>query len=190
MMETAFRARDHKSGIDSMASADVQRPPVYNAEDYTGYLRKYCKLTGVQLYVNTGSESSVKTNKNKLRPGKRSDKPETRGLSDKHQMEMGLKQFTSISELLNKLKIDLHLSYHSFLKEFISEPNDGVTLLLDLLKVIQLSQTNISGGGGVNNNNNNNHNTGHGQEPRLHQSVFKECVYIMPHFLILFISLP
>ena len=100
---------------------------------------------------------------------------------------MGLKQFTSISELLNKLKIDLHLSYHSFLKEFISEPNDGVTLLLDLLKVIQLSQTNISGGGGGVNNNNNN---GHGQEPRLHQSVFKECVYIMPHFLILFISHP
>ena len=67
-METAFRARDHKSGIDSMAaSADVQRPPVYNAEDYTGYLRKYCKLTGVQLYVNTGTESSVKTNKTKLR---------------------------------------------------------------------------------------------------------------------------
>ena len=67
---------------------------------------------------------------------------------DKHQIEMGLKQFTSISELLNKLKIDLHLSYNSFLKEFISEPNDGVTLLLDLLKVVQLSQTNITGLGG------------------------------------------
>ena len=169
-METAFRARDHKSGIDSMASADVQRPPVYNAEDYTGYLRKYCKLTGVQLYVNTGTESSVKTNKTKLRAGKRSDKTETRTLSDKHQMEMGLKQFTSISELLNKLKIDLHLSYHSFLKEFISEPNDGVTLLLDLLKVIQLSQTNISG---VSNNTNNMNN---GEFARLHQSVFKKAL--------------
>ena len=169
-METAFRARDHKSGIDSMAGADVQRPPVYNAEDYTGYLRKYCKLTGVQLYVNTGSESSVKTNKTKLRPGKRSDKPETRGLSDKHQMEMGLKQFTSISELLNKLKIDLHLSYHSFLKEFISEPNDGVTLLLDLLKVIQLSQTNISG---VNSNPGNNNS---GANIPANQSVFKKAL--------------
>ena len=167
MMETAFRARDHKSGIDSMASADVQRPPVYNAEDYTGYLRKYCKLTGVQLYVNTGTESvSVKTNKTKLRGGKRSDKPETRGLSDKHQIEMGLKQFTSISELLNKLKIDLHLSYHSFLKEFISEPNDGVTLLLDLLKVIQLSQTNISGA---------NTSTSAPAAP-VHQSVFKKAL--------------
>lgn len=133
-----------------MISADVQRPPVYNAEDYTQYLRKYCKLTGLQLYLHTGasvqsSEGNVKVSKSKLVLGKRNEKNESPSLFDKHQMEMGLKQFTSISELLNKLKIDLHLSYHSFLKEFISEPNDGVTLLLDLLKVIQLSQTNISG---------------------------------------------
>ena len=156
--------------IDSMTSTDVQRPPVYNAEDYTGYLRKYCKLTGVQLYVNTGPENSVKTNKQKLLGGKRAEKSESLGIFDKHQMEMGLKQFTSISELLNKLKIDLHLSYHSFLKEFISEPNDGVTLLLDLLKVIQLSQTNISG---VSNNTNNMTN---GDFAKLHQSVFKKAL--------------
>ena len=170
MMESAFRPRDHKSMIDSMASADVQRPPVYNAEDYTGYLRKYCKLTGVQLYVNTGADVTLKTNKTKLLGGKRAEKTETLGIFDKHQMEMGLKQFTSISELLNKLKIDLHLSYHSFLKEFISEPNDGVTLLLDLLKVIQLSQTNISG---VSNNTNNMTN---GDFAKLHQSVFKKAL--------------
>ena len=153
IMETAFKPRDYKSGIDSssqMISTDVQRPPVYNAEDYTQYLRKYCKLTGLQLYLHTGasvpsSEGNVKVSKSKLVLGKRNEKNDSPSLFDKHQMEMGLKQFTSISELLNKLKIDLHLSYHSFLKEFISEPNDGVTLLLDLLKVIQLSQTNISG---------------------------------------------
>lgn len=156
--------------IDSMTSTDVQRPPVYNAEDYTGYLRKYCKLTGVQLYVNTGADVTLKTNKTKLLGGKRAEKTETLGIFDKHQMEMGLKQFTSISELLNKLKIDLHLSYHSFLKEFISEPNDGVTLLLDLLKVIQLSQTNISG---VSNNTNNMTN---GDFAKLHQSVFKKAL--------------
>ena len=170
MMESAFRPRDHKSMIDSMTSTDVQRPPVYNAEDYTGYLRKYCKLTGVQLYVNTGADVTLKTNKTKLLGGKRAEKTETLGIFDKHQMEMGLKQFTSISELLNKLKIDLHLSYHSFLKEFISEPNDGVTLLLDLLKVIQLSQTNISG---VSNNTNNMTN---GDFAKLHQSVFKKAL--------------
>ena len=27
----------------------VQRPPVYNSEDYSEYLRKYCKLTGLQV---------------------------------------------------------------------------------------------------------------------------------------------
>ena len=183
-MEPAFRPRsEFRSGMEiAGVAADVQRPPVYNAEDYAGTLRKYCKMPGLQLYLhnsgNSGDNNNVKSAKSRLL-GKRADKSDAaHGLFDKHQMEMGLKQFTSISELLNKLKIDLHLSYHSFLKEFISEPNDGVTLLLDLLKVIQLSQTNISGGGGGVNNNNN--NTGHGQEPRLHQSVFKECVYIMP----------
>jgi hypothetical protein len=34
-----------------------------------------------------------------------------------------------------QLKADLHLSFESFIKEFISEPNDGIALLLDLLKV-------------------------------------------------------
>ena len=117
-------------------------------------------------------DNNVKTNKNKLLGKTRTEKHDSGSASlfDKHQMEMGLKQFTSISELLNKLKIDLHLSYHSFLKEFISEPNDGVTLLLDLLKVIQLSQTNISG---VTNNSNNMNN---GEFARLHQSVFKKAL--------------
>merc|ERR1719507_2663627 len=56
--------------------------------------------------------------------------------------EMALRQFSTVSQLLQKLRTDLHLSFHSFLKEFVAEPNDGVTLLLDLLKMIQLSQTN------------------------------------------------
>ena len=58
---------------------------------------------------------------------------------------MGLRQFGSITELLAKLKADLDLSFSSFVREFIGEPNDGVTLLLDVLKAIQLSQTNITG---------------------------------------------
>ena len=115
-----------------------------------------------------GGDNNVKTNKNKLLGKSRAEKHDS-SLFDKHQMEMGLKQFTSISELLNKLKIDLHLSYHSFLKEFISEPNDGVTLLLDLLKVIQLSQTNLSG---VNNNN----NSSDVDVTKIHQSVFKKAL--------------
>ena len=56
-----------------------------------------------------------------------------------------------VSQLLQKLRTDLHLSFHSFLKEFVAEPNDGVgfsslkntecvvfrlfILILDLLKM-------------------------------------------------------
>ena len=106
-------------------------------------------------------------------PGKREnknldkfEKAEKPHLMKEHR-EMGLKQFSSISELLSKLKEDLHLSYHSFIKEFISEPNNGVTLLLDLLKVIQLSQTNIMGvnGGGKDKN-----------DSRVNQNMFQRAL--------------
>ena len=33
-----------------------------------------------------------------------------------------------VSQLLQKLRTDLHLSFHSFLKEFVAEPNDGVKI--------------------------------------------------------------
>ncbi|KAJ8664586.1 hypothetical protein QAD02_006248 [Eretmocerus hayati] len=50
---------------------------------------------------------------------------------------MTLRQFTSISELLNKLKADLRLSFPSFVQEFASE---GISLLLESLRGVQLSQ--------------------------------------------------
>ena len=34
-----------------------------------------------------------------------------------------------VSQLLQKLRTDLHLSFHSFLKEFVAQPNDGVGLI-------------------------------------------------------------
>ena len=47
-MEPAFRAR--ASGPPGVSKErGVQRPPVYNSEDYTEYLRKYCKFTGLQV---------------------------------------------------------------------------------------------------------------------------------------------
>ena len=61
------------------------------------------------------------------------------------QEEMGLKQFSTITDLLIKLKDDLTLSFPSFIREFIGGSNDGVTHLLDALKAIQLAQTNING---------------------------------------------
>ena len=35
-----------------------------------------------------------------------------------------------VSQLLQKLQTDLHLSFHSFLKEFVAQPNDGVRRIL------------------------------------------------------------
>ena len=50
-MEPAFRAR--ASGPPGVSKErQVQRPPGYNSEDYTEYLRKYCKFTGLQVRSN------------------------------------------------------------------------------------------------------------------------------------------
>ncbi|KAK6643065.1 hypothetical protein RUM43_004568 [Polyplax serrata] len=54
--------------------------------------------------------------------------------------EMSLRQFSSVTELLGKLKVDLQLSFPSFVQEFVGDPVDGVTLLLELLRAVQLSQ--------------------------------------------------
>ena len=34
------------------------RPPVYNAEDYVAGLKRVCKLTGLQLYLNSNAVST------------------------------------------------------------------------------------------------------------------------------------
>ena len=59
-MEPAFRPRsEFRSGMEiAGVAADVQRPPVYNAEDYAGTLRKYCKMPGLQLYLHNSGNSS------------------------------------------------------------------------------------------------------------------------------------
>ncbi|KAI8435582.1 hypothetical protein MSG28_003859 [Choristoneura fumiferana] len=53
---------------------------------------------------------------------------------------MSLRQFGTPSELLTKLRADLRLSFPSFVQEFACEPLDGVALLLELLRNVQLSQ--------------------------------------------------
>ena len=121
---------------------DDERPPIYNAEDYALHLRKYSKVPGLQLY-GAGKETGQGRSKSRGKGGRRSESadPPAEGFS-----EMALRQFSTVSQLLQKLRTDLHLSYHSFLKEFIADPNDGVTLLLEVLKLIQLSQTSNTGG--------------------------------------------
>ncbi|XP_001946564.2 uncharacterized protein LOC100166066 isoform X2 [Acyrthosiphon pisum] len=95
---------------------DQPRPPVYNVEDYAGSLRKFGKR-GPASDVNNGDSSESK------------------------ETEMTLKEFTSATELLEKLNSDLKLAYFSFVQEFVGDPIDGVTLLLELLKTIQQNGT-------------------------------------------------
>lgn len=135
-----------------------RRPPVYNAEDYVLGLKRFCKLTGLQLYLDQnsplvedgqGGEAvnefvNVNNRKNKLSQQEQHHPPQQNG-GHNHGLEMGLRQFSTISDLLAKLKDDLTLSFPSFIREFIGDPIDGVTLLLDVLKAIQLAQTNITG---------------------------------------------
>lgn len=52
---------------------------------------------------------------------------------------MTLRQFGSITDLLTKLRADLRASFPSFVQELVASPMDGVSLLLDVLRAIQLS---------------------------------------------------
>ena len=132
-----------------------RRPPLYNAEDYVSGLKRFCKLTGLQMYLGdadhashlmSGSNSATFVASNNRKNKKNARKANTvQDGGQSESEEMGLRQFETVTELLAKLKADLNLSFSSFLQEFINESNDGVTLLLDLLKAIQLSQTNITG---------------------------------------------
>lgn len=90
----------------------------------------------------------------------------------KHQMtemgeEMSLRQFGSVTDLLSKLRADLRASFprwrdfnifplykcvtkrfalFSFVQEFVAGPLDGVSLLLEVLRAIQLSQAGTATG--------------------------------------------
>ncbi|KAL4714507.1 hypothetical protein ACJJTC_017570, partial [Scirpophaga incertulas] len=117
-------------------SKEKQRPPIYNPEDYATSLKKWGKKAGGGgLYEEQGQD-----------PIKARTLP-TQGSKDFRNPclivgeEMTLKQFGTPSELLTKLRADLRLSFPSFVQEFACEPLDGVNLLLELLRNVQLSQS-------------------------------------------------
>ena len=56
-MEPSFGSNRRPSWPESFGQ-EIQRPPVYNAEDYAEYLKKYCKFTGLKLYLNTETDIS------------------------------------------------------------------------------------------------------------------------------------
>ncbi|XP_065202664.1 GATA zinc finger domain-containing protein 14 [Planococcus citri] len=98
---------------------ELSRPPIYNPEDYALSLKKWT------------SKPIVNTNEQNETPQPCSA-----------EREMSLRQFSSISDLLNKLKTDLRLAYISFVQEFVADPIDGITLLLELLRTIQANDSN------------------------------------------------
>ncbi|KAK9883776.1 hypothetical protein WA026_001966 [Henosepilachna vigintioctopunctata] len=126
--------------IDEIVSKEKQRPPIYNPEDYALSLKKWGKKSsngcGVSLYTNpvTVDSDGTRTIGNSFRDYRNP-------MLISSGSEMTLRQFGTVSELLNKLKSDLRLAYPSFTQEFVSEPLDGVGLLLDLLRAVQLSQS-------------------------------------------------
>lgn len=73
-----------------LLSQDQPRPPVYNVEDYAGSLRKFGKRGSTSDGNNGDSQDAKET-------------------------EMTLKEFTSITELLEKLSTDLKLAYFRYI---------------------------------------------------------------------------
>ena len=138
------KANMDKEGKDK----ERESPSVYKVCDYILHLRRYCKYTGLQLYLIQGKDDTKKGGRSRSR--KREENEKYSNILNTYQhdavsQEMGLKQFSTISHLLEKLTEDLQRS-HTFKQHFINSENDGLTLLLDILKVIQLSQANMTSG--------------------------------------------
>ncbi|KAK8401054.1 hypothetical protein O3P69_002677 [Scylla paramamosain] len=110
------------------------RPPMFNPEDYALGLAKYARMTN--MYAPDVPRE---------RKGRGREKE--KGVGRDLPQEMSLKQFSSLPELLKKLREDLKMSYLSFVKELVRDPHDGVSLLLDVLKMVQLAQTDLNGSG-------------------------------------------
>ncbi|KOC68514.1 Formin-like protein 2 [Habropoda laboriosa] len=102
------------------------RPPTYNAEDYAIALRRWGRRPLGSVQDSHGTLPSTTSSSSGYASG---------------SGEMTLRQFTSVSELLNKLRADLKLAFPSFVQEFASPPADGITLLLETLRGVQLAQS-------------------------------------------------
>ena len=142
-----YSVQEPEAGLGAGPHHDIswedERPPTYNPEDYSAHLTR----SGLSLDFNHHYIVDLSSNITLSRFTETSGSREG-GLggmehtADVFSYEMGLRQFRSVSDLMGKLMYDLQVSYDSFLTEFIRFPNNGVTKLCDLLKVIQLSQTN------------------------------------------------
>uniref|UniRef100_A0A182K6Z7 GBD/FH3 domain-containing protein n=1 Tax=Anopheles christyi TaxID=43041 RepID=A0A182K6Z7_9DIPT len=127
-----------------------QRPPVFNPEDYVISLKKYGRRGSngnfKSIYDTSVPEDAKpdKANDNvrsQTLPHKNSDYRSPIPAPPEMDGEMSLRQFGSVTDLLTKLRADLRASFPSFVQEFVSSPLDGVSLLLEVLRAVQLSQS-------------------------------------------------
>ncbi|XP_059622451.1 uncharacterized protein LOC132265705 [Phlebotomus argentipes] len=129
---------------------DNQRPPVYNPEDYVQSLKKYSRRpNGASRSIYDNTEDKTDTIRSKTLPPPALRSGEYKSPIPAHSdtdTEMTLRQFGSITDLLTKLRADLRAAFPSFVQEFVASPLDGVSLLLDVLRAIQLSQTSTASG--------------------------------------------
>ncbi|KAM7345442.1 multiple wing hairs isoform 2-T2 [Cochliomyia hominivorax] len=123
-------------------SKENQRPPVYNPEDYVGALKKFGKRQSGPnpKSIYDGSDITEETYKAATLPHKHSEYKSPIIAPVANDTEMSLRQFATITDLLTKLRADLRVSFPSFVQEFVASPSDGVSLLLEVLRSIQLSQ--------------------------------------------------
>ncbi|XP_030022203.1 uncharacterized protein LOC115441525 isoform X2 [Manduca sexta] len=118
-------------------SKDKQRPPIYNPEDYATSLKKWGKKAGGGHLYELDLGQEINKSRTLPNPNSKDFRNPCMNLGE----EMRLRQFGTPSELLTKLRADLRLSFPSFVQEFACEPLDGITLLLELLRNVQLSQS-------------------------------------------------
>ncbi|GFN78211.1 formin-like protein 1 [Plakobranchus ocellatus] len=116
-----------------------QRSPTYSVSHYIAYLRRYVSSTGQLREVISG-----KTTERFSRKGLY-DRAETRPTSKDTQRS--LDSISPMSYFIRKLKLDLKMAFTGFVEEFVQAPNNGLRLLLLLLKNMQVLS--VSSGEGV-----------------------------------------
>uniref|UniRef100_A0A8W7MTY6 GBD/FH3 domain-containing protein n=2 Tax=Anopheles arabiensis TaxID=7173 RepID=A0A8W7MTY6_ANOAR len=145
-------ANDASMGWNANVKQENQRPPVFNPEDYVISLKKYGRRGSngnfKSIYDTSSNEDHAtkqdKSNDNvraQTLPHKNSDYRSPISAPPEMDGEMSLRQFGSVTDLLTKLRADLRASFPSFVQEFVSSPLDGVSLLLEVLRAVQLSQS-------------------------------------------------
>jgi len=101
-----------------------RRPPTYNPEEYAAFLRQLLANSGSaveRLYGNASGAGGVVDGSAKGKPP------------------------PDVSDILRKLRQDLTFAFVSFCREFASDVCDGISLLMDILRAVQMAQSELNG---------------------------------------------